>query len=126
MQPPASSASIHHRTRRIDMHLSASSLTGNKVRNAQGEDLGKIEDFMLDTSTGEVSYAVLSFGGIMGIGDKLFAVPLQAMRTDTENHAFVLDESKERLESAPGFDKDNWPETGDDEWQQEVRSYYNL
>lgn len=108
------------------MHLSASSLTGNKVRNSQGEDLGKVEDFMLDTSTGEVSYAVLSFGGVMGIGDKLFAVPLQALRTDTERHEFILDESKERLESAPGFDKDHWPETGDDEWRHEVKSYYNL
>jgi sporulation protein YlmC with PRC-barrel domain len=110
--------------RRIDMHLSASSLTGNKVRNSQGDDLGKIEDFMLDTSTGEVSYAVLSFGGVMGIGDKLFAVPLQAMQTDTERHEFVLDESKERLEKAPGFDKDNWPQTGDDQWRREVDSYY--
>lgn len=108
------------------MHLSASSLKGNNVRNAQGDNLGKVEDFMLDTSTGEVSYAVLSFGGVMGIGDKLFAVPLQAMRTDTEQHEFILDESKERLEKAPGFDKDHWPKTADTKWHQEVRSYYNL
>lgn len=108
------------------MHLSATSLQGNKVRNAKGEDLGKVEDFMLDTSTGEVSYAVLSFGGVMGIGDKLFAVPLQAMRADTEKHEFILDESKERLEKAPGFDKDNWPETGDNNWHREVRTYYNI
>lgn len=108
------------------MHLSASSLKGNKVRNPQGENLGTIEDFMLDTSTGEVSYAVLSFGGVMGIGDKLFAVPLQALRTDTEQHEFVLDESKERLETAPGFDKDRWPDTADDKWQHEVRSYYKV
>jgi sporulation protein YlmC with PRC-barrel domain len=108
------------------MHLSARSLNGNKVRNPQGENLGTVEDFMLDTSTGEVSYAVLSFGGIMGIGDKLFAVPLQAMRTDTEQHEFVLDESKERLEKAPGFDKDRWPDTADDKWHQEVRSYYKV
>lgn len=108
------------------MHLSASTLKGNKVRNSEGQDLGKIEDFVLDTSTGAVSYAVLSFGGVMGIGDKLFAVPLQAMRTDTDRHEFILDESKERLENAPGFDKDHWPDTGDDEWHEEVRTYYNL
>lgn len=108
------------------MHLSADSLKGNKVRNAQGENLGKVEDFMLDTSTGKVSYAVLSFGGLFGIGDKLFAVPLQAMTPDTENHEFVLNESKERLERAPGFDKDNWPKTGDDKWLQGVHSYYNI
>lgn len=108
------------------MHLSASSLKGEKVRNAQGDGLGKIEDFMLDMSTGEVSYAVLSFGGIMGIGDKLFAVPLQAMRVDTEDHELVLDESEERLKNAPGFDKDNWPNTADTKWHQEVRTFYNM
>lgn len=108
------------------MHLSANTLKGNKVRNPKGENLGTVEDFVLDTSTGEVSYAVLSFGGVMGLGDKLFAVPLQAMQTDTEHHEFILDESKERLERAPGFDKDHWPDTADDKWHQQVRTYYNL
>jgi len=108
------------------MQLSSSSLTGNEVRNAAGEDLGKIEDLMIDTETGEVSYAVLSFGGFMGIGDKLFAVPLQAMRLDTDEEAFVLNESKERLENAPGFDKEHWPNSADKKWQHDVRSYYNL
>lgn len=108
------------------MRLSSSSLTGNSVRNADGEDLGKIEDFMLDTSTGEVSYAVLSFGGFLGIGNKLFAVPMQAMRLDPENEAFVIDETKERLEHAPGFDKNHWPNSADDKWHNDVRTYYNL
>lgn len=108
------------------MNLSSSSITGNSVHNGQGEDLGNIEDLMVDLSSGEVNYAVLSFGGFLGIGDKLFAVPLQAMRLDTQNKAFVLDESKERLENAPGFDKDNWPDAADNEWQQQVRSYYNI
>lgn len=108
------------------MHLSASSLKGNDVHNSAGDDLGKIEDFMIDTDTGEIDYAVMSFGGFLGMGDKLFAVPLQAMSIDTENEAFVLNESKERLENAPGFDKDNWPNTADSQWHKEVRSYYNL
>ncbi len=108
------------------MHLSATSLKGNNVRNAQGDNLGKIEDFMLDTSSGKVSYAVVSFGGVFGIGDKLFAVPLQAMTTDTEKHEFVLNESKERLENAPGFDKDHWPKTADSSWLQGVHNYYNV
>ncbi len=108
------------------MRLSTSSLTGNEVRNADGEDLGKIEDFMIDTATGEVNYAVLSFGGFLGIGDKLFAVPLQAMRLDTDNEAFVLDESKERLKNAPGFDKNHWPNSADEKWYNDVRSYYSF
>ena len=108
------------------MHLSSSSITGNDVRNAQGENLGKVEDLMVNTTTGQVDYAVLSFGGFLGIGDKLFAVPMQAMKVDTENHEFVLNESKERLEAAPGFDKDNWPNTADQAWNQQIRSYYKI
>lgn len=108
------------------MHLSASSLTGDNVRNSAGEDLGKIEDFVLDTETGEVSYAVLSFGGFLGMGDKLFAVPLQAMRIDAEDKAMVLDTDKEKLKNAPGFDKDHWPQTGDADLHREIRSYYGV
>jgi sporulation protein YlmC with PRC-barrel domain len=108
------------------MILSSSSLSGNPVKNKQGENLGKIEDFMIDTNTGEVVYSVLSFGGVMGVGDKLFAVPVQAMQLDTEEHAFILNESKERLKNAPGFDKDHWPNTADSKWHDSVRTYYRV
>ena len=108
------------------MHLSSSSLSGTGVRNAQGEDLGKVEDLMIDTKTGQVDYAVVSFGGFLGIADKLFAVPLQAFAIDTDNEELVLNESKERLENAPGFDKDNWPNHADQTWRTSVRSYYRI
>lgn len=108
------------------MHISASTLTHDKVRNSAGEDLGRIEDFVINASTGEVSYAVLSFGGFLGMGDKLFAVPMQAMRVDTENHTLILDTDKEKLKEAPGFDKDHWPQTNDDEMRNRARSYYGL
>lgn len=108
------------------MQLSASTIIGDNVKNGGGQDLGKIEDLMINTDTGDVEYAVLSFGGFLGIGDKLFAVPIEAMQVDTEKKRFVLNESKERLENAPGFDKDNWPHHADTKWQHTVRSYYNL
>ncbi len=104
--------------------LSASTLSGNPVVNGQGEDLGNIKELMLDINRGAVSFAVLSFGGFLGLGDKLFAVPWDAMTVDVERERFVLDVSKEKLENAPGFDKDNWPETGDDEWLGSVYDYY--
>lgn len=104
--------------------LSASTLMGDKVVNSQGEDLGKIEDFMLDLENGRVRYAVLSFGGFLGMGDKLFAIPPEALRLDTENERIVLDVERSRLENAPGFDKDNWPSTTDSAWQLEVYDYY--
>ena len=89
--------------------LSSTSIVGNDVVNGMDENLGHVEDLMIDLDKGCISYAVISFGGVLGIGDKLFAVPWSALRLDTENHRFVLDVPKERLENAPGFDKDNWP-----------------
>lgn len=108
------------------MHLSASSLNGTDVKNAQGEDLGKVEDLMIDVATGVVEYAVLSFGGFLGIGTKLFAVPLQALRVNTKDENLILDETEERLKNAPGFEKDNWPDHADGKWRQSIRTYYNL
>jgi sporulation protein YlmC with PRC-barrel domain len=108
------------------MNLSATSIIGDKVRNGSGDDLGKIEDIMIDVASGKVSYAVLSFGGFLGIGDKYFAVPLEAMRIDTEAKQFVLNESKERLKNAPGFDKDHWPSHSDTAWYSSVRDYYRV
>ncbi len=105
--------------------LSADTLKNEKVVNAAGEDLGAIQDYMIDLDTGRIAYCVLSFGGFLGMGDKLFAVPWQAMKLDTERHCFVLDASKDRLKNAPGFDKDDWPGTGRD-FETEVYRYYNV
>jgi sporulation protein YlmC with PRC-barrel domain len=104
--------------------LSSDSLTGTAVKNARGEDLGHIEELMLDINNGRIAYAVLSFGGILGIGDKLFAVPWNALQVDTHNEKIILDVSKERLEEAPGFDKDDWPHTAAHSWLSDVYDYY--
>ena len=71
--------------------LSASSLEGDKVKNAQGEDLGNVKDIMINTERGQVQYYVLSFGGILGMGDKLFAIPPQAIAVD--NRPNMADEA---------------------------------
>lgn len=106
--------------------LSATSVIGDKVKNHQGEDLGKIEEIMLDTDNGRISYAVLSFGGFLGMGDKLFAIPWNALHLNTEEKCFRLDVNKERLENAPGFNKDNWPNMADRKWGQSIYDYYNV
>ncbi len=106
--------------------LSSSSITGTDVVNPQGENLGHIEDLMIDLDTGRISYAVLSFGGIFGIGNKLFAVPMESLTINTEDENFVMNVDKERLEDAPGFDKDNWPETNNTDFRTEVYTYYNV
>ena len=104
--------------------MSSSTLEGNDVMNRQGEKLGSIEEIMLDVSSGRVAYAVLAAGGFLGIGDKLFAIPWQALTLDTDNECFILDIDKTRLENAPGFDKDHWPAMADTRWASELNTYY--
>jgi sporulation protein YlmC with PRC-barrel domain len=104
--------------------MSAESLIGDKVVNTLGEDLGKLEEIMIDMDSGHVNYAVLSFGGLFGIGDKLFAIPWKLLRLDPDNKQFICDIPKDKLERAPGFDKDNWPRMGDRDWGREVHTYY--
>jgi sporulation protein YlmC with PRC-barrel domain len=104
--------------------LSADTLAGDTVVNPAGEDLGKIEDFMLDVESGRIRYAVLSFGGVLGIGNKLFAVPPEALTVDTENKRLVLDVDRDRLQNAPGFEKDNWPNFADPTLGREIYGYY--
>ena len=95
-------------------HLSATTLIGDDITNPQKEDLG----------SGNISYAVVSFGGVFGIGDKLFAVPWSQLTVDRQNKCLVLNVSKDRLKDAPGFDKDNWPNFADDAFASNLNTYY--
>jgi len=104
--------------------MGADTLVGNDVYNKTDDDLGDIKEIMLDMRNGQVSYAVMAFGGFLGMGEKLFAVPWAALKLDTENKRFVLDVDKERLESAPGFDKSHWPDMADPTWQKSIHTYY--
>jgi hypothetical protein len=79
---------------------------------------------MLDLELGRIAYVVVSFGGFLHIGNKLFAVPWEAVRIDEGKHEFVLDVSKQMLEDAPGFDKDNWPDMADPAFSNSIFKYY--
>ncbi len=105
--------------------LSANTLEGDKVVNLQNDDIGTVEQIMVDIHTGRVAYVVVSFRGVAGIGSKLFAVPWTALRVDTDRKCFVMDADRELLKNAPGFDKDNWPDTPNGQWYHEVYKYYN-
>ena len=104
--------------------MGANTLVGNDVFNHKGEDLGDIKEIMLDMRNGKVGYAVLSFGGFLGMGEKLFAVPWSALTLDTKNKRFTLNVEKERLKDAPGFDKDKWPNMADQSWEKAIHAYY--
>lgn len=105
--------------------MAADTLQGDSVVNTAGDKLGDIEDIMIDVPSGRVAYAVLSRGGILGFGDKLFAIPWDALTLDADRECFVLDVDETRLDNAPGFDKDNWPSMADRTWGSEIYSYYN-
>jgi len=96
--------------------IRASQIAGMNVKNPAGQDLGKVEDVVVDMGTGKVRYAAVSFGGFLGVGDKLFAIPFHALvlkhnAGDKSTH-FELNVDKQTLEKAQGFDKKNWPDFG--------------
>lgn len=105
--------------------MAAETLQGDRVVNGRGEDLGEILDIMLDVPSGMIAYAVLSFGGMMGFGDKLFAIPWSALTLDADKRCFILDIERERLKKAPGFDRHHWPSMADPGWASEIHDYYN-
>jgi sporulation protein YlmC with PRC-barrel domain len=106
--------------------MGADTLIGNDVCNHKGESLGDIKEIMLDMRTGRIAYAVLSFGGFLGLGEKLFAVPWNALILDTTEKRFTLNVDKARLENAPGFDKDKWPNMSDQHWMKDIHAYYGI
>jgi sporulation protein YlmC with PRC-barrel domain len=104
----------------------ASKLTGMNVRNMQGEELGTIDDFVIDVQTGKVQYAAMSVGGLLGVGDKLFAVPFAELKFDhgQDEMFFVLDMPKEKIAAAPGFNKNDWPDFADPSWAAKIDKHY--
>lgn len=104
--------------------MAASSLEGDDVYNHLDEDLGTIKEIMIDVHSGRVAYAVLSSGGFLGIGDKLFAIPWSALTLDINRKCFILNVEADRLKNAPGFDKDHWPSMADLSWANEVHAYF--
>ncbi len=97
---------------------------GKEVVGQDEEKLGKIEEIVLDKVGGQVRYAVLSFGGFMGMGDKYFTVPWKSLHYNPTEEAFALNVSKEKLRDAPGFDKNNWPDMATNEFEQTIQDYY--
>jgi hypothetical protein len=116
---------VEPRTARYtDIAGAKKTVIGSSVVNKQNEDLGKIEDIVLDAGAGRIAYAVLSFGGFLGMGDKYFAIPWDAFRFNLAEKRAVLNVDKKLLENAPGFDKDNWPNMADSVWGNSIYKHY--
>ena len=104
--------------------VKASSFIGTSVVNPKGESLGDIKEVVIDPRTGKVAYAVVSFGGFLGMGEKLFAIPFSSFEYNVTKNQYVLDISKERLKAVPGFDPDKWPAMSQEKWNRDVHKYY--
>jgi sporulation protein YlmC with PRC-barrel domain len=105
--------------------VKASSIIGTKVVNPKHESLGSIKEMVIDPHTGKVAYAVVSFGGFLSMGEKLFAIPFTAFSYSVSENEYVLNVSQERLKAAPGFNADHWPAMSDEKWNRELSSYYD-
>ena len=99
-------------------------LIGDHVHNLQDEHLGVIKEFMVDMRTGAIAYAVTSSSRFLGLGEKLFAVPWQALTLDTRHNALHDGILRDHIENAPGFDTDHWPDMADTRWMGEVHGYF--
>lgn len=97
-------------------------IIGTDVRNRKGEKIGDVKDIVLDDK-GAISYAIVSTGGFLGIGDRLHAVPWSALNTHTEKD-FAIDLDKAALQKAPGFSSREWPDFSDAQWASNNRRYY--
>lgn len=106
--------------------LKASTVVGMRVQSTEGKKLGDIKDLVIDPADGSIGYAVLDFGGFLGIGDKYFAVPWEALQWTADHKTIVLDVSKKDLKQAPGFDKNNWPDLGSEEQALIIYEYYGM
>ncbi|MBU0718911.1 MAG: PRC-barrel domain-containing protein [Planctomycetes bacterium] len=102
----------------------ASEIIGRSVQNDQGETLGKIKDLVIDPDRYRVSYSVLTFGGFLGLGNKLFAIPNGAMQMLNSEDYAVLTMDKDRLKDAPGFDEDKWPNLADETVAAGIYEFY--
>ncbi|MGF6768735.1 sporulation protein YlmC with PRC-barrel domain [Paraburkholderia sp. GAS199] len=105
--------------------MASSTVEGTKVVSADGEDIGKISDIMLDVQSGRIAYAVLSEGGFLGMGTTLHAIPWNALTLNAEEECFRVSIAAAQIKNDPGFDKDHWPAMADTIWGTTVHQYYN-
>jgi len=102
----------------------ATALINARVRNSAGHDLGKIEDVAFDPVSGNLQYIILSSGGVLGMGDRLFPIPLSSITLSASRDHVLLDVDPETLKRAPSFQRSAWPDVSDPAWPRTIDDYY--
>jgi sporulation protein YlmC with PRC-barrel domain len=106
--------------------ISSSKVVGTNVYNTGGESLGDIQDVMIDKKTGKIAYAVMSFGGFLGMGERYHPIPWPTLKYDTRQGGYVVGLTKAQLEAAPTFGRDETPRWGDQAYEKSIYDYYNV
>ncbi|MBB3209195.1 sporulation protein YlmC with PRC-barrel domain [Rhodopirellula rubra] len=110
--------------------IRASQLIGQNIYNKAEESIGEINDVVMDASTGKIAYVAVSYGGMLGLGDSLFAVPFKAFKCtkeqDGDDYHMCLDVTKQQLENAKGFNQDRWPAAADKQFMAGLNKMYNV
>ncbi len=106
--------------------IGASQVQGTTVYDLAGEKLGSLEDVMLDKQSGRIAYAVLSFGGILGIGGQYHPLPWEKLSYDPEQGGYVVDVDRETLEGSPSFTDEATANWNDEAWSRNVYTYYGV
>ncbi len=104
--------------------IAAGQVQGTTVYNAALEKLGSVQDVMIDKATGRIAYAVLSFGGFLGIGDRYYPLPWEKLTYNVEIGGYVVDINRDMLEGAPSYTDQATSQWNDEAWGRGVYSYY--
>jgi hypothetical protein len=104
--------------------ISSDKVEGTAVYDRAGEKLGSINSVMIDKISGKVAYAVMSFGGFLGMGDRYHPLPWHVLTYDTGQGGYVIDLDPSALEGAPTYETTDTPNWSDRRWGQQVHDYY--
>lgn len=104
--------------------ISAGKVQGTNVYNTQGESLGEVYDLMIDKRSGKIAYTVMSFGGFLGMGENYHPLPWNTLKYDTRQGGYVVGLTRQQLEGAPTFARDETPAWGDRGYEQGIHDYY--
>ena len=115
---------ISIKTHRLSTEQTASDIIGKKVRNAQDEDLGKVQDLVINLDSGRAPYAIISHGGTFGAGRTKTAVPLSSLKTSPDGKSLMLMATKEQLAAAARTPSGAWSSAQNAEWARSVDGYY--
>src|SRR5688572_2222995 len=112
-------------------NIRASQLIGMNIENPNGDSLGEVNDLVIDGKSGKVRYAAVTYGGFLGVGDKMFAVPFEAFEVrrqagDRDDYVLSLNVTQKQLEGAQGFDQEHWPNFADRNFTSELDRRYNV